>query len=148
MSQLSRAGAGGGPGRASRMLRGDSSGLRFRGSRSPYLFLAIPFLVGAILAAIITWLVVKPGPGDPAVVEYVAAQATVDRKARQLTVLDESGQPLGRLEVTKLTEGRRCLRRAEGRIDIVAGIINIEPDDTVAEPRNLLLSVECRGTAG
>jgi hypothetical protein len=66
-------------------------------------------------------------------------------------VLDESGQPLGRLEVTKLTEGRRCLRRAEGRIDIVAGIVRIEPDDTVAEPRNLLLSVECRagtGTAG
>jgi hypothetical protein len=130
------------------MLQGDTAGLRFRGSRSPYLFLVIPFVAGALVAALITWLVVKPSPGDAALVDYVTAQATVDRKGRQLTVLDESGQPLGRLEVTKLTEGRGCLRRVQGRIDIVAGVVHIQPDDTVAQPRSLLVSVECGSSAG
>jgi hypothetical protein len=130
------------------MLRGDTAGLRFRGPRSPYLFLAIPFLVGAILAAIATWLIVRPGPGDPAPIDYVNAQATVDRKGKQLTVLDDSGQPLGRLEVTKLTEGRGCLRRAQGRIEVVAGIIHIEADGIVGQPRNLLVSVQCRAGTG
>ena len=127
------------------MLQGDTTGLRFRGPRSPYLFLAIPFVAGAVVAALVTWLVVKPSPGDPALVDYVTAQATVDRKGKQLTVLDESGQPLGRLEVTKLTEGRGCLRRVQGRIDIVAGVVHIQPDETVVQPRSLLVSVECAG---
>ena len=145
MSQLSGTGAGGGPGRAPRMLRADASSLRLRGTRSPYAFLAAAFLVGALLAAFLTWLVVKPDPGEPVAVDYVPGLATVDGKGKQMTLFDPSGQLLGRLQVTKLTEGRGCLRRAEGRIQVLAGVVHLEPDDTAPQPRNLLVSVRCRG---
>lgn len=145
MSELSGAGTGGGPGRAPRMLRPDMATLRFRGPRSPYLFLLIPFLLGALLAFLLTWLVVKPSPDDAVAVDYVPSLASVDRKGKQITLFDESGQLLGRLEVTKLTEGRRCLRRAQGRFRVLVGVIHIEPDDTAPQPRNVLVSVECAG---
>ena len=125
------------------MLRSDMSTLRFRGPRSPLFFLLIPFLLGALLAAILTWLILRPSPGDPVAVDYVPGLASVDGKGKQITLFDPSGQILGRLEVTKLTEGRRCLRRAQGRFEVLAGVVHIQPDETFPQPRNVLVSVRC-----
>jgi hypothetical protein len=127
------------------MLRPDMSTLRFRGPRSPFVFLLIPFLLGALLAAFLTWLILRPSPDDPVAVDYVPGLASVDGKGKQITLFDLSGQILGRLEVTKLTEGRRCLRRAQGRFEVLAGVVHIEPDETVPQPRNVLVSVRCAG---
>jgi hypothetical protein len=127
------------------MLRSDTSTLRFRGPRSPLLFLLIPFLLGALVAAFLSWLILRPSPEDPVAVDYVPGLASVDGKGKQITLYDPSGQILGRLEVTKLTEGRRCLRRAEGRFEVLAGVVHIEPDETFPQPRNVLVSVRCAG---
>jgi hypothetical protein len=145
MSQLSGAGTGGGPGRAPRMLRADTSSLRFRGARSPYVFLLGALLIGALLGALITWLIVSPDAGDPVAVDYVPGLATVDGKGRQMTLFDPSGQLLGRLEITKLTEGRRCLKGAPPQTQVIAGVLHVEPDENFPQPRNILVSVECAG---
>lgn len=147
MSQLSGTGAGGGPGRAPRMLRADMSSLRFRGPRSPYVFLVVAFVAGAVLSALLTWLILRPDPDDPVAVDYVPGLATVDGRGKQVTLFDPSGQLLGRLEITKLTQGRRCLKGAEPRTEVVAGVLHVEPDETSPQPRNLLVSVECPGAA-
>jgi hypothetical protein len=127
------------------MLRPQMSTLRFRGPRSPYIFLLIAFLLGALLAALLTWLIVKPSPDDPVSVDYVPGLASVDRKGKQLTLFDQSGQILGRLEVTKLTEGRQCLRKNQDRFEVLVGVVHIEPDQTVPQARNILVSVRCAG---
>jgi hypothetical protein len=127
------------------MLRSDMSTLRFRGPRSPLFFLLIPFLLGALLAAFLTWLILRPSPADPVAVDYVPGLASVDGRGKQLTLFDPSGQILGRLEVTKLTDGRRCLRRAQGRFEVLAGVVHIDPDETFPQPRNVLVSVRCAG---
>lgn len=145
MSQLSGTGTGGGPGRAPRMLRADTSSLRFRGPRSPYLFLLAAVLIGALLGALITWLIVSPDPEDPVAVDYVPGLATVDVKGKQMTLFDPSGQLLGRLEITKLTEGRKCLKGAPPQTEIIAGVLHVEPDENVPQPRNVLVSVQCAG---
>jgi hypothetical protein len=125
------------------MLRSGTSTLRFRGPRSPLLFLLIPFLLGALVAAFLSWLILRPSPEDPVAVDYVPGLASVDGKGKQITLYDPSGQILGRLEVTKLTEGRRCLRGAQGRFEVLAGVVHIEPDETFPQPRNVLVSVRC-----
>jgi hypothetical protein len=108
-------------------------------------FLLIPFLLGALLAAFLTWLILRPSPADPVAVDYVPGLASVDGRGKQLTLFDPSGQILGRLEVTKLTDGRRCLRRAQGRFEVLAGVVHIDPDETFPQPRNVLVSVRCAG---
>lgn len=125
------------------MLRSDMSTLRFRGPRSPLFFLLIPFLLGALLSAFLTWLILRPSPDDPVAVDYVPGLASVDGKAKQLTLFDPSGQLLGRLQVTKLTEGRRCLRRVQDRFEVLAGVVHIDRDETFPQPRNVLVSVRC-----
>jgi hypothetical protein len=145
MSQLSGTGTGGGPGRASRMLRADTSSLRFRGPRSPYLFLLVALLIGALLGVLITWLIVSPDPDDPVAVDYVPGLATVDGKGKQITLFDPSGQLLGRLEITKLTDGRQCLKGAPPQTEVIAGVLHVQPDENIPQPRNVLVSVECAG---
>jgi hypothetical protein len=145
MSQLSGTGTGGGPGRAPRMLRADMSSLRFRGPRSPYVFLVGALLIGALLGALIAWLIVSPDADDPVAVDYVPGLATVDGKGKQITLFDPAGQLLGRLEITKLTEGRQCLKGAPPKTEIIAGVLHVEPDENVPQPRNILVSVQCAG---
>jgi hypothetical protein len=129
------------------MLRADMSSLRFRSPRSPYIFLLIAFLAGVVLAALVTWLIVSPDPEDPVAVDYVPGLATVDGRGKQMTLFDPAGQLLGRLEITKLTEGRRCLKGAPPQTEVLAGVIHVEPDETTPEPRNILVSVRCAGGA-
>jgi hypothetical protein len=99
-------------------------------------------LIGALLGALITWLIVSPDPQDPVAVDYVPGLATVDGRGKQLTLFDPSGQLLGRLEITKLTNGRQCLKP---QTEVIAGVLHVEPDENVPQPRNVLVSVQCAG---
>jgi hypothetical protein len=125
------------------MLRADTSSLRFRGARSPYVFLLGALIIGALLGALITWMIVSPDADDPVPVDYVPGLATVDGKGKQMTLFDPAGQLLGHLEITKLSEGRRCLKGAPPQTEVVAGVLHVEPDENVPQPRNVLVSVEC-----
>ena len=126
-------------------------GLTFTKPPNPYVALAAVFLMGAAVASLLTWLIVRPGQAPAqdgaAVLRTVNGVAVLnERRTRMdLTVDDEE---LPGLRLTAIAAGRNCLRESEEpAVSVSVRLVTIPPPEDGGRVRHVVVGVECLGPA-